>query len=51
MGLLRQLQLALRWPVFAWVFGCMYWGAAIGGALYKIKWLNFRGPRNDVLGW
>ena len=29
----------------------LYWSAFLVGVSYHVKWLQFRGKRNDVLGW
>ncbi|KAL4523123.1 hypothetical protein Ndes2526B_g07934 [Nannochloris sp. 'desiccata'] len=47
----KALASAMRWPPFLFSVFCLYWSVSILAITYRIKWLNFRKRRNDVLAW
>jgi hypothetical protein len=49
--LARQVASALRWPSFLYSVGVLYWSVGMAGLQYRIRWLDFRGRRNDVMAW
>lgn len=49
--LLANSKPLLRLPSFAWSVLALYWSAALVGMLYSLRWLQFKGKRNDLLGW
>ncbi|KAL4523122.1 hypothetical protein Ndes2526A_g07830 [Nannochloris sp. 'desiccata'] len=49
MSIPKALASALRWPPFLFSVFCLYWDVAILVLTYRIKWLDFKKKRNDVL--
>lgn len=51
MSLTRRLAVWFKWPTFLAAVLSLYYSVALIAATYRLKWLNFTGRRNDVLGW
>lgn len=47
----RPLASALTWPLFIFSMLLFYWSVVYVSLTYHLKWLQFRGPRSDILAW
>jgi hypothetical protein len=50
-SLAARAAAALRWPTFVSAVLLYYWSLTLFAITYHVRWLDFRGKRNDVLGW
>lgn len=50
-ALMIILARALKWPIFIFAVLLLYWSVVYVSLTGHLKWLKFKGKRNDVLAW